>query len=101
MHMPDHHEFAAPPHDAAIYICADCAIEHNGDTRTLPQGWDRVIDPKNRQTTVRCPDCLEAIEREFAEAISALGYNDHWSMRQSHVGRIGLTAAAYRGGLSC
>ena len=52
----------------AIYICADCELQHNGDAKALPQGWDRVTDPITRTKTVRCPDCLEAIEQGWIEA---------------------------------
>lgn len=56
----------------AVYVCADCEIEHNGDATHLPQDWDRVTDPISHATTVRCPDCLEAIERMWIEARSTL-----------------------------
>ena len=101
MHQPH-----PPTCQPAIYICADCAIEHNGDVSSLPQGWDRVKDPHTRLVTVRCPDCLEAIEQDFRDYIVSLG-PFHGDFRRlfllgtypTPATNMGRAAAAYRGGL--
>ncbi len=99
MHQPDHTAFSATPHHPAIYICADCAIEHNGDVRALPQGWDKVADPHSHQTTLRCPDCLESIEREWFETMALLGYGDLGRNLHGAIARMGVTAARFTGAL--
>lgn len=102
MHQP--HAASFQP---AIYSCADCEIEHNGDVNSLPPGWDRVKDPQSGRVTVRCPDCLERIERDYialcrqscaddvrrAQARSALYLADTPTLC------MGRAAATYRGGL--
>lgn len=96
MHQP--HATAFQP---AIYRCADCEIEHNGDVSSLPQGWDRVKDPQSGRVTVRCPDCLERIESEWAE-LTLYGF---WDLPRTAAAtatptaHMGRAAAAYRGGL--
>lgn len=93
MHQP--HPTAFQP---ATYVCADCEIQHNGDVSSLPQGWDRVKDPHTHRVTVRCPDCLERIERDYAEA---WGNAIWWTLAgiEGATTTMGRAAAAYRGGL--
>lgn len=95
MYQPNHQDF-----QPATYQCADCEIEHNGDRRKMPAGWDRVRDPHSRQVSLRCPDCLERIEREWAAGRHSFR-NDKVScpMSGAFVWQMGLIAAAYVGGL--
>lgn len=99
MHQPDHTAFAGKPIQPAIYICEECAIEHNGDARALPAGWDRVTDPHSHQTSVRCPDCLEAIERDWAEAVALLGYGPDADRLRGAIADMGIAAARFTGAL--
>ena len=88
MHQPSPLAF-----QPAIYCCADCGIEYNGDVSALPPGWDRLQHPRTRRVTVTCPDCLDRIERQFAVA--------HCAPAPGPASiTIGLVAAAYRGQLA-
>ena len=87
------------PFSAATYICADCSVEHNGTAQRLPLGWDKVTDPVSHSTTVRCPDCLEAIERDWAETVALLGYGDLGRNLRGAIASMGVAAARFTGGL--
>ncbi len=94
MKMPDQTSFAA-----ATYICEDCKLEHNGDAKALPVGWDKVTDPISYQTTVRCPDCLEAMERDWIEAKALLGYGAAGQRLAGAIAEMGVAAARFTGTL--
>lgn len=94
MHQPKPTAF-----QPAIYRCADCEIEHNGDVNSLPQGWDRVEDPYTGFVSVRCPDCLERVERDFIEACQWPRGSTTLSRADTVTATMGRAAAAYRGGL--
>lgn len=48
------------PFHPAIYICADCHVEHYGDRQRLPVGWIRCAAP-NGHDAVRCGNCADQI----------------------------------------
>lgn len=96
MHQPHTSEF-----QPAIYQCADCEVEHNGSRTSLPKGWDRVRDPQSGRVSVRCPDCLERIERDYAAAREALGIGKVTCRVSRPSGwTMGIAAAAFRGQLA-
>jgi hypothetical protein len=51
----------------AIYVCADCNVEHYGDRQHLPLGWDRCTTSRGHDA-VRCGNCLEQIEQRHFDA---------------------------------
>lgn len=44
----------------AIYICADCNIEHYGDRQNLPVGWNRFTTARGHDA-VHCGNCVEQV----------------------------------------
>ena len=84
-----------PPFHAAIYICADCGVEHNGDDRRLPAGWNRVAGAADRASGLRCPDCLTS-----AAISAASDFQDRPAGLTSHSTRFGIAAAAFTGRLA-
>lgn len=55
------------PFHPAIYICADCHVEHYGDRQSLPLGWVRCAAP-NGHDAVRCGNCADQIAQRHASA---------------------------------
>lgn len=47
----------------AEFVCADCNVSQFSLERELPLGWDACQSEGG--VAVRCPDCLEAIERRY------------------------------------
>lgn len=51
-----------------INICCDCLkTEHRRDAK-IPEGWDVVMMDCSGRESIRCPDCLEAIEQKHFES---------------------------------
>ena len=50
------------------FICCDCMREERRCSQLIPEGWDMVEADCSGEPLVRCPDCLEAIERNHIEA---------------------------------
>ena len=55
------------PFHPAIYICADCHVEHYGDRQSLPLGWVRCAAP-NGHDAVRCGNCADQIAQRYIDA---------------------------------
>ena len=55
------------PFHPAIYICADCHVEHYGDRQNLPIGWVRCA-AANGHDAVRCGNCADQIAHCYIDA---------------------------------